>query len=244
MRMDRSQALRAEDLVNATPESELADLIYAYGQERFSRRIARQIVRRRPLTVTTDLAEAVAAAIPRRAWPKGIHPATRTFQALRIATNSELDALKQALPDAVGSLREGGRLCVITFHSLEDRILKHTYLRLSRGCTCPPGSPTCSCGGHRLIRILTRRPVTPTKTEVAVNPRARSAKLRVAERLSGANGSPATKILDAPEAGHHSADPTLPFDPPDDFSPAPGLRRAYPDRDAGDSRPPRGTRTP
>jgi 16S rRNA (cytosine1402-N4)-methyltransferase len=225
MRMDRSAGPTAADLVNTLSEEELADLIYKYGEERFSRRIARTIVRRRPLATTAELADAVGAAIPRRMWPRGIHPATRTFQALRIATNDELDDLAQALPDAVGSLREAGRLCVITFHSLEDRILKHTLLRLSRGCTCPPGSPTCSCGGRPQIRVLTRKPVTPSQAEVAANPRARSAKLRVAERVSFDNDS-TTKVPDAPEAGQPSADPTLPSDPPDVFSPAPGFRRA------------------
>jgi 16S rRNA (cytosine1402-N4)-methyltransferase len=225
MRMDLTQALRAADLVNGLPEDELADLIYTYGEERFARRIAREIVRRRPLASTVELADAVAAAIPRRAWPRTIHPATRTFQALRIATNRELDDLKQALPDAVGSLREGGRLCVITFHSLEDRILKHTYLRLSRGCTCPPGSPTCSCGGRRLIRVLTRRPVVPSAAEVAANPRARSAKLRVAERRSPDDADGSANVHDAPEAGQSCADFTLPSIAPDVLSPATGLRR-------------------
>jgi 16S rRNA (cytosine1402-N4)-methyltransferase len=224
MRMDRSAGPTAADLVNTLSEEELADLIYKYGEERFSRRIARTIVRRRPLATTAELADAVGAAIPRRMWPRGIHPATRTFQALRIATNDELDDLAQALPDAVGSLREAGRLCVITFHSLEDRILKHTLLRLSRGCTCPPGSPTCSCGGGRLVRVLTRKPVTPSQAEVAANPRARSAKLRVAERLPSDDDS-TIRVPDAPEAGQPSADPTLPSDPPDILSPAPGFRR-------------------
>lgn len=230
MRMDRTQTLRAADLVNRLPERDLADLIFRYGEERFARRIARTIVRRRPLETTEALAETVGEAIPRRAWPRTIHPATRTFQALRIATNRELDDLAQALPDAVGSLRGGGRLCAITFHSLEDKILKHTYLRLSRGCTCPPGSPTCRCGGHRLIRVLTRRPVTPSLEEVAANPRARSAKLRVAERLAAEDARDhardADTVQDAPEAGQRSADPTLPIIPPDVLSPAPGLRRS------------------
>ncbi len=220
MRMDRTQSLRAADLVNELPEDDLADVIWKYGEERWSRRIARTIVRRRPFATTDGLASAVSEAIPRRAWPRGIHPATRTFQALRIATNRELEALEQALPDAVGTLRGGGRLCVITFHSLEDRIVKHLYLRLSRGCNCPPGSPTCTCGGRRLIRILTRKPITASVAEVVANPRARSAKLRVAERLSPEEGQGAS------EAGHPSAATTLPFATPDNVSPAPGLRRS------------------
>lgn len=220
MRMDRTQSLHAAHLVNELPEDDLADLIWKYGEERWARRIARTIVRRRPLATTDGLAAAVAEAMPRRTWPRGIHPATRTFQALRIATNRELEDLEQALPDAVGTLRGGGKICVIAFHSLEDRIVKHTYLRLSRGCICPPGSPTCTCGGRRLVRVLTRKPVTASLHELESNPRARSAKLRVAERLS-----PDEEVQDASEAGHPSADPTLPFAPPDTDSPAPGLRR-------------------
>ncbi len=131
--------------------------------------------------------------------------------------NRELEALEQALPDAVGSLREGGRLCAITFHSLEDRILKHTYLRLSRGCTCPPGSPTCTCGTRPEVTVLTRRPVTPTQEEVDDNPRARSAKLRVAEKVRSEEC--------ASEAGQHSAEPTLPDISANFLSPAPGFRR-------------------
>jgi 16S rRNA (cytosine1402-N4)-methyltransferase len=222
MRMDRAQPLRAADLVNGLPEGDLADIIWKYGEERWARRIARSIVRRRPFTTTDGLASAVGGAIPRRAWPRGIHPATRTFQALRIATNRELEALEQALPDAVGTLRGGGRLCVITFHSLEDRIVKHLYLRLSRGCICPPGSPTCTCGGRRIVRVLTRKPQTPSIQELKANPRARSAKLRVAERLSGDE----ELIQGASGAGHPSAATTLPSAPPDNVSPAPGPRRS------------------
>ncbi len=220
MRMDRTQALRAADLVNERSEEDVAKIIWSYGEERWARRIARAIVRHRPLQTTDELAAVVSRAIPRRAWPRGIHAATRTFQALRIATNQELQALEQALPDAVGTLRGGGKLCVITFHSLEDRILKHTYLRLSRDCICPPGSPTCMCGRRRLVRVLTRRPVTPSLEELRSNPRARSAKLRVAERLSpDHNHHP-----DASEAGHPSASSTFPSITLDIAPPAPGLR--------------------
>ncbi len=183
MRMDRRQPLTAADLVNRLPERDLADLIWRYGEERWSRRIARAIVRTRPLRTTEELAEVVRRAIPRRAWPRSIDAATRTFQALRIAVNDELSNLDNAIPDAAEVLREAGRLCAITFHSLEDRTIKHTFLRLSRGCTCPPGSSACTCGGKRWLRVLTKTPVTPTPEELARNPRARSAKLRVAERL-------------------------------------------------------------
>jgi 16S rRNA (cytosine1402-N4)-methyltransferase len=171
MRMDRRQRTTA------------ADLLWRYGEERWARRIARAIVRARPLRTTEDLARVVRQAIPRRAWPRTIDPATRTFQALRIAVNDELTHLQKAIPDAAEVLREAGRLCAITFHSLEDRTIKHTFLRLSRGCTCPPGASACTCGGKRWLRVLTRTPITPTAEEIARNPRARSAKLRVAERI-------------------------------------------------------------
>lgn len=184
MRMDRRQSRTAAGLVNHLPEEELAGIIWRYGEERWSRRIARAIMRARPLATTTELAEVVAGAIPRRSWPRGIHPATRTFQALRIAVNDELLNLEKAIPDAAEALREAGRLCAITFHSLEDRTIKHTFLRLSRGCTCPPGTSASMSSGKRLLRILTKKPVTASPAEIARNPRARSAKLRAAERIS------------------------------------------------------------
>ena len=184
MRMDRRQSTTAADLVNRLPERDLADLIWRYGEERWSRRIARGIVAARPLETTEELAGLVARSIPRRAWPRGLHPATRTFQALRIAVNDELLNLEKALPNAAEVLREAGRLCAITFHSLEDRTIKHTFLRLSRGCTCPPGTSACTCGGQRWLRVLTKKPVTPSPEEIARNPRARSAKLRAAERIA------------------------------------------------------------
>ncbi len=186
MRMDRRQRLTAADLVNTLDERELADLIYRYGQERWSRRIARAIVRMRPVVTTTALAEIVSRAVPRRSWPRGIHPATRTFQALRIAVNDELTNLEKALPDAAEVLREAGRLCAITFHSLEDHTIKHTFLRLSRGCARTPGSSASErpmTEETPCLRILTKKPVTPSPEEVAHNPRARSAKLRAAERI-------------------------------------------------------------
>jgi 16S rRNA (cytosine1402-N4)-methyltransferase len=217
MRMDPEQDLTAADLVNKLSEEELQHIIRTYGEERWARRIARQIVRIRPLQTTDQLAAAVANAIPRRAWPRGIHPATRTFQALRIATNRELESLEQVIPGAVGTLRGGGKICVITFHSLEDRIVKHTYLRLSRGCICPPGSPTCTCDGRRWLNVLTRKPIVASPDEVIANPRARSAKLRVAERV--------VEEQSASGAGHPSADSTLPTISPNAPPPAPGLRR-------------------
>jgi len=181
MRMDQRQERTAAELVNTLDERTLADLIYRYGEERASRKIARQIVARRPLRTTRDLVHAVEAAL---GGARGrLHPATRTFQALRIATNGELDALERGLTQAVHRLRPGGRVCVIAFHSMEDRIVKQTFQRYSRGCTCPPDVPACRCGGQRLLRVLTKKPIAPSPAEIRQNPRARSARLRAAERL-------------------------------------------------------------
>ena len=174
MRMDRRAGDTAADLIARLPERELADLIFRWGEERGSRRIARAIVearRRAPIATTTALAEVVARAIPRARWPRHIHPATRTFQALRIAVNEELTELGRALEDAAALLRPGGRLAAISFHSLEDRIVKQTWRRLE-------------ASGQ--VRILTKRPVAPGEAEVAANPRARSAKLRALEACSSA----------------------------------------------------------
>jgi 16S rRNA (cytosine1402-N4)-methyltransferase len=184
MRFDTSQGQSAADLVNLLEEAELADLLFRYGEERRSRQIARRLVElreRAPITRTSELARMVAAVVHGR--PGGIHPATRTFQALRIAVNDELGSLEAALPAAVELLRPGGRLAVISFHSLEDRIVKRFFQAEERGCVCPPELPVCVCGRAPRLRILTRHPVTAAETEIAANPRARSAKLRVAERL-------------------------------------------------------------
>lgn len=183
MRMDRTRPGTAADLVNRLPESEVRRIVREYGEDRWAGRIARAIVRARPLQTTTDLAQVVARAIPRRYWPRRIHPATRTFQALRIAVNRELDDLEQALPDVVEGLGDGGRLCVITFHSLEDRIAKHTFLCLSREYPSGLGPSTRSVPTSPRVRLLTRRPVTPSEEEIQKNPRARSAKLRAVERV-------------------------------------------------------------
>jgi 16S rRNA (cytosine1402-N4)-methyltransferase len=183
MRMDRSQGPTAADLVNRLPEAELADLLWRYGEERNSRRIARAIVAARPLTTTGQLADLVAQTVGRR---EKIHPATRTFQALRIAVNDELQALGQALPQARDLLRPGGRLAVIAFHSLEDRLVKRFYQQESRDCLCPPQVPVCVCEHRATLKVLTPKPVRPTADEVARNPRSRSARLRVAERLDPA----------------------------------------------------------
>jgi 16S rRNA (cytosine1402-N4)-methyltransferase len=197
MRMDIRQAITAADLVNTLSERELANLIFRYGEERASRRIARQIVGRRPLATTHDLVRAVEAAV---GGGRGrLHPATRTFQALRIATNAETDALVSGLPQAIDRLRPGGRICVIAFHSLEDRIVKQVLGLAGRGCSCPPDAPICTCGRQRTVRIITKKPVTPAPAEMRGNPRARSARLRAAERLSetilGQAGSRAPRDL-------------------------------------------------
>jgi 16S rRNA (cytosine1402-N4)-methyltransferase len=179
MRMDRSTGQTAADLVKRLSERELADLIFRWGEERWSRRIARAIVKARqqsPIRTTTELASIVAGAIPRRAWPRHIHPATRTFQALRIAVNDELTGLGPALGAAVGLVRPGGRVAAISFHSLEDRIVKQTWRRLE---------------SSRQARVLTKHPITPGEAEVADNPRARSAKLRGVERAPNSFGEAA-----------------------------------------------------
>jgi 16S rRNA (cytosine1402-N4)-methyltransferase len=183
MRMNCSQGQTAADLVNRLPETDLADLLWRYGEERKSRRIARAIVAARPLTTTGQLADLVAQTVGRR---EKIHPATRTFQALRIAVNDELEALGEALPQARGLLRPGGRLAVIAFHSLEDRLVKRFYQQEARDCLCPPQVPVCVCEHSATLKVLTPRPVRPSDDEIARNPRSRSARLRVAERLDSA----------------------------------------------------------
>lgn len=180
MRLDPSLERTASDLVNDLPVKELADLVWRYGEERYARRIARAIVAARPLTTTSELAQVVARAVGQRGR---IHPATRTFQALRIAVNDELGALEAVLPQAVCVLAPGGRLAVIAFHSLEDRLVKTFFRRESRDCICQPKLPVCSCGHKASLQIVTRRPTVPSATEKAFNPRSRSARLRVAEKL-------------------------------------------------------------
>ena len=183
MRMDPDRGHSAADLVNTLSEADLSNLLWQYGEERQSRRIARAIVAERPLTTTGQLADLVTRVVGRR---DKIHPATRTFQALRIAVNEELDALKQALPQARDLLRPGGRLAIIAFHSLEDRLVKQFYRKESRDCVCPPELPVCVCQHQATLRVLTSKPVRPTAGEIARNPRSRSARLRIAERLSQA----------------------------------------------------------
>ena len=180
MRVSPDQDTSAADIVNETAEAELANLIWRYGEEPASRRIARAIVRERPLRTTSQLADVVERALGGRRGR--IHPATRTFQALRIAVNGELENLESALEQAVKVLGFEGRLVVISYHSLEDRIVKQFMRREASGCICPPGTPSCVCGHSPTIKLITRRVVVPSELEVRANPRSRSARLRVAER--------------------------------------------------------------
>jgi 16S rRNA (cytosine1402-N4)-methyltransferase len=183
MRMDTSEPRSAADVVNQADERELADVFRRYGEERFARPIARAIVRRRrerPFERTSELVDVIRSAIPaRRRFGDG-HPAKRVFQALRIVVNEELDALERALPAALSMLRPGGRVAVVSFHSLEDRIVKRFFAAQARGCVCPPELPVCVCGKEPTLRLVTRKAVRPSPAETAENPRAASARLRVA----------------------------------------------------------------
>ena len=187
MRMNQSCGRTAADLLATASAEELADIIYRYGEERFSRRIAARIVAKReeqPITGTLQLADIVRSAIPAaKRRHEEQHPAKRTFQALRIAVNDELGVLERGLRAAFAALRPGGRLSVITFHSLEDRIVKEYFVSLARGCDCPPEFPICVCGKKPQARIINRKPVTASAAELEENPRARSAKLRTVEKL-------------------------------------------------------------
>ena len=188
MRYSKTQKLKAWDIVNGYKEKELADLIYLYGEERFSRKIAKMICDRRrdkKFETTKQLAEAIESIFPRKFSKKGKrhHPATQTFQALRIAVNDELSVLKEALDGSIDILKKGGRVAVISYHSLEDRIVKHFFKELARECICPKEVLRCVCRGKPVIELITRKPVVPSDKEISENPRARSAKLRVAMKL-------------------------------------------------------------
>jgi 16S rRNA (cytosine1402-N4)-methyltransferase len=183
MRMGPDAEVTADEIVNAWPEQDVARIIREFGEERHARRVARAICARRPIRSTGELADIVARVVGRR---QRIHPATRTFQALRIAVNDELASLRSALPQAVELLAPGGRLAVIAFHSLEDRIVKRFIVRESRDCVCPPGVPECVCGHVASLRRLTKKPIRPNDEEVTLNPRSRSARMRVAERVARA----------------------------------------------------------
>ena len=186
MRMNRDLPQTAADLVNTLPEKDLSDLIYRYGEERLSRRIARTIVAARKkgrIAYTRELAELIRKTVPATRDSFRIHPATRTFQALRIAVNQELDSLERFLPEALDVLKPGGRLCVIAFHSLEDRIVKEAFRNWARSCRCPRERAACECEGRPLVRLLAKKPLRPSPDEVERNPRARSARLRAVEKL-------------------------------------------------------------
>lgn len=185
MRMNQSDSFTAYDVVNGYSEAKLTEIITDYGEENWANRIAKFIVQERaekPIETTFELVDVIKKAIPAAARKDGPHPAKRTFQAIRIEVNNELRIIEQTIEAAVSRLNKGGRIAIITFHSLEDRIVKNAYKKLAQGCTCPPEFPVCICGGKAKIKIITKKPILPSDDEVENNPRARSAKLRVAEK--------------------------------------------------------------
>ena len=186
MRMDQSSRYRAYDLVNLSPEKELRQVIRDYGEEPMAGRIARAILAKRasaPIRTTIELADVVCRAVRRQGVRKKVHPATRTFQAIRIAVNQELSNLSTAMDAGIDQLGQGGRFSIISFHSLEDRIVKETFRSLEGRCQCPPGLPVCQCQREAKLRVLTRKPLRPEADESETNPRARSARLRTAEKI-------------------------------------------------------------
>lgn len=186
MRMNRENSLSAYEVVNKYEEEEIYRIIRDYGEEKFARRIAKFIIERRevkPINTTLELVEIIKAAIPAKARREGPHPAKRTFQAIRIEVNSELSILNKAIEDGVNRLNKGGRMAIITFHSLEDRIVKIKFKELATACTCPKEFPICVCGGKAKVKLISRKAIEPSKEEVEENPRSRSAKLRVIEKL-------------------------------------------------------------
>ncbi len=186
MRMDRRSGMTAAELVNTLAEEELARIIHDFGEERWAKRIAAFIVKAReesPIETTLELVDIIKGAVPRGAWEERLHPATRTFQALRIAVNNERASLEKGLEEGIKMLRQGGRGVVISFHSLEDRIVKNSFRHFAQGCICPKGIPYCVCGHKPQVRLLTGKPVRAGEAEVAANPRARSARRRAVERL-------------------------------------------------------------
>ena len=185
MRMDKRQTLTARDIVNDYPESALYQVIRDYGEEQFAKNIAKHIVQawqKEPIETTGQLNELISAAIPAKIQKKGGHPSKRTFQALRIECNRELEVLKNSIDGLIGLLNPGGRICIITFHSLEDRIVKTAFRRNENPCTCPPDFPVCVCGKKPVGRVVTRKPILPTEKEMEENPRSKSAKLRIFEK--------------------------------------------------------------
>ncbi len=185
MRMDQRQLLTAKDIVNDYSETEIFHIIRDYGEDRFAKNIAKHIVKQRqikPIETTLELVEVIKQAVPAKVRAKGGHPAKQTFQALRIACNRELDVLRSVLSSMVDHLNPGGRICIITFHSLEDRIVKNAFRTYENPCTCPPNFPVCTCGAVSKGRVITRKPILPSEEELLHNPRSKSAKLRVFER--------------------------------------------------------------
>ncbi len=186
MRMNGEDALSAESVVNTWAQDELKRILYTYGEERYAPQIAAAICRRRelsPIKTTLELVDIIRSAMPPAALREKQHPAKRTFQAIRIAVNDELGAVEKIMEEAIGLLNPGGRLAIITFHSLEDRIVKIGMTEAAKGCTCPPSFPVCVCGKKPLAKLINRKPITPSEEELNTNPRARSAKLRICERL-------------------------------------------------------------
>ena len=186
MRMNSQDSLTARDVVNTWSQEELSRILYTYGEERYSARIASAICRRReerPIETTLELVEVIRSAMPAAALREKQHPAKRSFQAIRIAVNDELGSVEKVMADAIPLLNPGGRLAVITFHSLEDRIVKTAMAEAAKGCTCPPSFPVCVCGKKPAVRVISRKPIVAGEAELEVNPRSRSAKLRVCEKL-------------------------------------------------------------
>ena len=186
MRMNNADPLTAHDVVNTWPYEELKRILYDYGEERYAPQIASAICRKReskPIESTLELVDVIRSAMPPAALREKQHPAKRSFQAIRIAVNDELGSVEKVMRDAIPKLNKGGRLAVITFHSLEDRIVKNAMVAASKGCTCPPSFPVCVCGKKPQVKLITRKPIVSTEEELEVNPRARSAKLRICEKL-------------------------------------------------------------
>ena len=183
MRMDPNQTKTAHHVVNRYPPEQLHNIIRNFGEERYARRITEAIVNARPVNTTLELAEIIKNAVPGNYFKTGGHPAKRTFQAIRIEVNGELESLKKFIVDSVGRLARGGRIAIITFHSLEDRIVKQTFKTLATDCLCPPRTPICICKHKAALRILTKKPIEPTTEEVQNNPRSHSAKLRAAQKI-------------------------------------------------------------
>ncbi len=185
MRMNRSESYSALQLINECSEQEIRRILYVYGEEKYARSIARAIVKNRgsrPIQTTMELVDIIKSAVP-SSYQREKHPARKTFQALRIEVNQELEALKEVLPQTIDALQPGGRLCIITFHSLEDRIVKQFLQQESKECICPPGLPVCTCGHKARLKLINRKALKPDAGECQMNPRARSAKLRVASRI-------------------------------------------------------------